>query len=108
MTKMVHGVVHGRIIELDEELGVAEGRVSQFKSKCSRRNRNGAMDCGDVPAHLRTIGRPRMIASWNKSTTIGSERREGICPSELSARHRNLFGSYEIVRRIDASLRPAC
>ena len=26
MTKTVHGVVHGKTIELDEELGVAEGQ----------------------------------------------------------------------------------
>lgn len=26
MTKIVHGIVHGKTIELDEELGVAEGQ----------------------------------------------------------------------------------
>ena len=31
MTRIVHGTVHGRTIELDEELGVAEGQEVQVQ-----------------------------------------------------------------------------
>ncbi len=33
MTKTVHGVVHGRTIQLDEELGVAEGQNVEVQVK---------------------------------------------------------------------------
>jgi len=33
MTKTVHGVMHGRTIELDEDLGVAEGQKVEVQVK---------------------------------------------------------------------------
>lgn len=33
MTKTVHGTVHGKFIELDEELGVAEGQTVEVQVK---------------------------------------------------------------------------
>ena len=33
MTKTVHGVVHGRTIELDEDLGVSEGQEVEVQVK---------------------------------------------------------------------------
>ena len=33
MTKIVHGVVHGKTIELDEEPGVAEGQTVEVQIK---------------------------------------------------------------------------
>ena len=33
MTKTVHGVVHGKTIELDEDLGVAEGQEVEVQVK---------------------------------------------------------------------------
>ena len=33
MTKIVHGTVHGKTIELDEDLGVAEGQAVEVQVK---------------------------------------------------------------------------
>ena len=33
MTKTIHGIVHGRIIELDQDLGVAEGQEVEVHVK---------------------------------------------------------------------------
>lgn len=33
MTKTIHGVVHGKTIELDEDLGVADGQEVQVQVK---------------------------------------------------------------------------
>ena len=37
MTKTIHGTVHGRTIELDEDLGVAEGQQVEVQVKVTRR-----------------------------------------------------------------------
>ena len=36
MTKRVHGIVHGKIIELDEDPGVSEGQEVQVKLVSSK------------------------------------------------------------------------
>ena len=36
MTKTLHGIVHGRTIELDEDLGVAEGQPVEVQVKVAR------------------------------------------------------------------------
>ena len=36
MTKTIHGIVHGRTIELDEDLGVAEGQPVEVQVKVPR------------------------------------------------------------------------
>ena len=36
MTKTIHGIVHGRTIELDEDLGVAEGQQVEVQVKVPR------------------------------------------------------------------------
>ena len=36
MTKTFHGIVHGRTIELDEDLGVAEGQPVEVQVKVPR------------------------------------------------------------------------
>ncbi len=36
MTKTIHGIVHGRTIELDEDLGVAEGQQVEVQVRASR------------------------------------------------------------------------
>jgi len=38
MTKTVHGVVHGRTIELDEDLGVFEGQEVEVQVKLVTKN----------------------------------------------------------------------
>ncbi len=38
MTKTVHGVVHGKTIELDEDLGVSEGQEVEVQVKLVTKN----------------------------------------------------------------------
>ena len=46
MTQLIHGVVHGRTIELDREVGVPEGQ--------------------EVEVAIRTIGTPDVPESWGE------------------------------------------
>jgi len=39
MSKIVHGIVHGKTIELDEDLGLAEGQEVEVQVKVIQPNR---------------------------------------------------------------------
>lgn len=41
MTKIVHGIVHGKIIELEEDLGLTEGQKIEVLVKVVRPQRMG-------------------------------------------------------------------
>jgi len=59
MTKTIHGIVHGRTIELDEDLGVAEGQPVEVQVKVSRSTRPWG---GGI---LRTAGALADDPHWN-------------------------------------------
>jgi len=77
MTKTVHGVVHGRTIELDEDLGVSEGQEVEVQVKLVTKN-------GTWGEGIR-----RSAGGWNDHPEMGAimdkiqqdrklERRSGI------------------------------
>ena len=79
MTKTVHGVVHGRTIELDEDLGVSEGQEVEVQIKLVTKN-------GTWGEGIR-----RSAGGWNDHPEMGEimdkiqqdrklERRLGIEP----------------------------
>ncbi len=74
MTKTTHGRVHGRAIELDEDLGVAEGQEVEIQvqviSKVARTPGEGFLPTGGCWPTT-----PNGIRSWRKSTARKLERR---------------------------------
>ncbi len=77
MTKTVHGVVHGRTIELDEDLGVSEGQEVEVQVKLVTKNNTWGE------------GIRRSAGGWNDHPEMGAimdkiqqdrklERRSGI------------------------------
>ena len=77
MTKTVHGVVHGRTIELDEDLGLSEGQEVEVQVKLVTKN-------GTWGEGIR-----RSAGGWNDHPEMGAimdkiqqdrklERRSGI------------------------------
>ena len=79
MSKTVHGVVHGRTIELDEDLGVSEGQEVEVQIKLVTKN-------GTWGEGIR-----RSAGGWNDHPEMGEimdkiqqdrklERRLGIEP----------------------------
>jgi len=60
MTKTVHGVVHGRTIELDEDLGVSEGQEVEVQIKFATKN-------GTWGEGIR-----RSAGSWNDHPEMGA------------------------------------
>lgn len=71
MTKIVHGRVHGKTIELDEELGVAEGQEVEVQVKLVpptrqwgegiRRSAGGWADYPEMDAIMEQIHRDRKL-----------------------------------------------
>ena len=67
MTKTIHGKIHGKTIELDEDLGVADGQEVEVQVKVIPK---AARTAGE--GFLRTRGLwptiPNGMRSWRKST----------------------------------------
>ena len=72
MTKTIHGKIHGKTIELDEDLGVAEGQEVEVQVRIVQPARKWGEGI------LRTAGRsrttPNGTRSWSRS--IKTERVE--------------------------------
>ena len=71
MTKIVHGTVHGKTIELDEDLGVAEGQAVEVQVKIVspsrawgegiRRSAGGWADHPEMDAIMEKIQQDRKL-----------------------------------------------
>ena len=78
MTKTIHGKVHGKTIELDEDLGVAEGQEVEVQvrviPKPARKPGEGFFALRELWPTIRSGMR-----SWRKFTRLGNvERRPQI------------------------------
>ncbi len=60
MTKAIHGTVHGKIIELDEELGVADGQEVEIQVQVIPKTGNKPGD-----GFLRTEGALANDVEWD-------------------------------------------
>jgi len=66
MTKTIHGKVHGKTIELDEDLGVAEGQEVEIQVKIlSARKKLPGPPPGWQPDSARTVA-GRLADSWTE------------------------------------------
>ncbi len=71
MTKILHGTVHGKTIELDEDLGVAEGQAVEVQVKIVpptrawgediRRSAGGWVDHPEMDAIMEKIRQDRKL-----------------------------------------------
>ena len=71
MTKTVQGIVHGRTIELDDDLGVADGQQVEVQVRTLppsrewgegiRRSAGGWADYPEIDAIMETIQRERKL-----------------------------------------------
>ena len=66
MTKTLHGKVHGKTIELDEDLGVAEGQAVEVKVKTASSICRWGHQDGSASSETRgpAMAHPRATTAW--------------------------------------------
>ena len=100
MTKTLHGKVHGKTIELDEDLGVPEGQeveitVRVVPSVNTTRTGEGLL-LTEGPWPTIPTGTP----SWRKFITSGRTIRAGNSRNDLPARHGHVLGAHVTPARL--------
>ena len=98
MTKIVYGIVHGRTIEFDEDLGVAEGQEVEVHIKVISPPARWARASCAQRVRWRTI--PSGTESWSRSTKnakVGSND-QGNARNRSREDHRSDGGSWYVGR----------
>ena len=114
MTKVLHGIVHGKIIEVTEDLGMLDGQAVELivtaappSGPCAegtgsenhpRSRRDHHPDGSQVPGERprgcwRIRGRRRMIVFWKRSIGTASEKLGVRSLNELSTGYQHPFRS---------------
>ena len=75
MTKKIHAIIHGKTIEFDEDLGMAEGRLTIVQSLLKRgegilRSAEGWVDYPELDAIMNQIQQDRTL---QRRVQIGNE-----------------------------------
>ena len=80
MNKVLHGVVHGKTIELSEPAGVADGQEVEVVVRFSCLPVPGARAFAIRPAAGPTSGPRKTMRFWSKSSRIEAGTRPQIPP----------------------------
>jgi hypothetical protein len=107
MTKTLHGKVHGKTIELDEDLGVAEGQEVEITIRSIPNRRPWGKGLRRCAGALASDWTEEEIVSWRQFTRIGNATRAGKSPNELLAGYQHLVCPPETSRRLDAPVHTA-
>jgi hypothetical protein len=104
MTKTLHGKVRGKLIELDEDPGLAEGRRS--RSRLERFTRHGVVNPVKVSFALKERWPTTRSGtrSWRRFITSENGILDGKSLNEFPAGHGHLLGSHDASCEIVASV----
>ena len=106
MTKVLHGVVHGKTIELSEAPGVADGQEVEVVVKFSMPTRPWGEGIRASAGGWPTSGRMRTIEFWSKSGKTGNVRLGRRFRCEFPAGHQYLLRAPAATIRAEPPLHP--
>ena len=107
MTKTIHGKIRGKTIELDEDLGVADGQEVEVQVRIVQPARKWGE--GILRTAVRSPTTPSGTRLWSRS--IKTEKWNAVprrMRNDASIGHKYLFSSHATPRRSCASILPAC
>ena len=98
MTRQVQGVIHGKTIELDGDLGIADGERVFVQVRLAQRHGLGEKAFCDRRESPRTS--PASMRRSTRFSGIVNSPRSGMSMNELLARYEHLLGSHQAARRL--------